>query len=534
MSNLKKNIDMKKTVFFVALMLLSAFAPIVRATGYWGTVVAPTGQTLYWKLNTAEQNIIIVCPGFSYSPWSGYNTNFSKPIGNLVIPATVAYNGTSYPVSYIDKYTFSTCDSLTSVVIPSTVKWIEDSAFLGCTRLTTVAFPDSLRAIGRHAFGDCTNLAAVTIPDRTLYIGEKAFFGCTGLATLTLGDMLYQIRDSAFFSCSSLATVTIPEAITYLGKSAFQQCNGLTSIYFNAMNCTYAGGTGNERAFGNCMSVDSVIVGNRVKQIPDFLCYRMNNDWTTLILGDSITHIGREAFLANHLTTITIPASVTHIGPSAFRTSLYLDTVYMMPPTPPELGDGFTFATSAQRTRVFVLSGCAYDNYYTEDSNSPWYSYRFVLRDPEYDFNVIVSSANPEHGTAGVIPGRSDRDVRCDSTAVIEAVANTGYRFSHWSNGSTNNPDTLMLTSDTTVEAYFELGDPVAIQPVADGSTVDIHVENGCITVTGVDGEPVQIFDIMGRQIQTFKQSGNQAIPAGIYMVKVGARPAQKIVVIRN
>lgn len=524
---------MKKTVFLAALMLLTVLAPQARATAYWGSVVAPTGQTLYWKLNTAEQNIIIVCPGFSYSPWSNYYTDFPKPTGVLVIPATVAYNGIDYPVAYIDKYTFSTCDSLTSVVIPSTVKWIEDSAFLGCTRLSSVAFPDSLRAIGKHAFEGCTSLASAAIPDRTIFIYEKAFNGCTSLSSLTLGPNIRYIRDSAFFNCSSLATVTIPETVTYLGKSAFQQCNGLTSIFFNAMNCTYAGGTRNERAFGNCMSVDSVVVGNRVKSIPDYLCYRMNNDWTTLILGDSVTHIGREAFLANHLSTITIPASVTYIGPSAFATSFYLDTVFMMPHTPPELGDGHTFATRLQHTRVFMLTGCAYDNYYTEDPDSWWYSYRLVLREPEYDIHVGVTSANPEQGSASVVPSRSNRDVRCDTTAVIEAIANPGYRFSHWSTGSTANPDTLMLTSDTTVQAFFELGDPVAIQPVADDSPVTIHVDNGRITVIGAAGEPVQIFDITGRQIQTFKQSSNQAIPAGVYMVKVGTRPARKVVVIK-
>lgn len=74
--------------------------------------------------------------------------------------------------------------------------------------------------------------------------------------------------------------------------------------------------------------------------------------------------------------------------------------------------------------------------------------------------------------------------------------------------------------------------------PVGIANTVEepvrIHVTDGRITVTGAAGETVQIFDIIGRQIQTFYESCNQALPAGIYMVKVGTRPAQKIVVIRN
>lgn len=76
--------------------------------------------------------------------------------------------------------------------------------------------------------------------------------------------------------------------------------------------------------------------------------------------------------------------------------------------------------------------------------------------------------------------------------------------------------------------------DPAAIQPVADDSPVAIYVDNGRIIVTDADDETVQVFDILGRQIQAFKQSSNQTIASGVYMVKVGPRPAQKVVVTRN
>ena len=43
----------------------------------------------------------------------------------------------------------------------------------------------------------------------------------------------------------------------------------------------------------------------------------------------------------------------------------------------------------------------------------------------------------------------------CDSTTVYFANAHFGYRFDHWSNGNTNNPDTLLLTDNSTIIAYF-------------------------------------------------------------------------------
>lgn len=46
-------------------------------------------------------------------------------------------------------------------------------------------------------------------------------------------------------------------------------------------------------------------------------------------------------------------------------------------------------------------------------------------------------------------------NVRCDSTAVIQATPNYGYHFDHWSTGSTQNLDTVHLTGDCTITAYF-------------------------------------------------------------------------------
>ena len=64
-------------------------------------------------------------------------------------------------------------------------------------------------------------------------------------------------------------------------------------------------------------------------------------------------------------------------------------------------------------------------------------------------------SNNVGQGSATIIQQRG-HDVRCDSTAVIQANANYGYHFDHWSNGSIANPDTITLIGDSTVAAFFE------------------------------------------------------------------------------
>ena len=287
---------MKKILtVFAMTILMAAIAPQTRATAYWGTVVAPTGQTLYWSLVGGDR-IAIVCPGIGpYFPWSMYGTDYQKPTGALVIPDSVDYNGNAYPVKYIYKYAFSGCDSLTSVVI-------------------------------------------------------QAFCRCTSLVSVTFNDSLKYIYDSAFAECSSLPSVTIPEAVVLLGLRSFAMCTSLTTIVFNAENCLYSGGGNNDYSpFYNCVNVTHFTSGNRVKRIPAFFCHRMSH-LSSIILGDSVTYIGREAFIGDSLTTITIPASVTYIGERAFSTNFRLDTVYMMPLTPPELGANAFYAEASGRS----------------------------------------------------------------------------------------------------------------------------------------------------------------------------------------
>lgn len=58
-----------------------------------------------------------------------------------------------------------------------------------------------------------------------------------------------------------------------------------------------------------------------------------------------------------------------------------------------------------------------------------------------------------------------------------------------------------------------------------DVSPIRIHAENGRIVVDGAEDETVQVFDLTGRYVR------NEVLAAGVYLVKVGTRPAQKVAV---
>ena len=98
--------------------------------------------------------------------------------------------------------------------------------------LTSVVIPDTVKAIGAWAFGNCTSLTSVDIPDSVTTIGNNAFYGCTGLTSIDLPDSVTTIGDDAFNHCTSLTSVDIPDSVTNIGNYAFCECTRLTSMTY--------------------------------------------------------------------------------------------------------------------------------------------------------------------------------------------------------------------------------------------------------------------------------------------------------------
>ena len=68
-----------------------------------------------------------------------------------------------------------------SYEIPNSVTTIGDYAFLlygNNKSLTSIMIPNSVKSIGKSAFRGCVGLVSVNIPSSVNRIGEGAFFGC--------------------------------------------------------------------------------------------------------------------------------------------------------------------------------------------------------------------------------------------------------------------------------------------------------------------------------------------------------------------
>lgn len=278
-------------------------------------------------------------------------------------------------------------------------------------------------------------------------------------STLTLPDSLVSIGFYSFSDCNALTSITIPENVEHIGNDAFYECENLTSVNFNAKHCTNA-----PFIFERCGNLETVNFGNSVRSVPGNICVDIlyTPSITSVNFGNSIDTIGYYAFMGcSNITSITLPSSIKYIDHGAFENCNQLNIVNMATVTnPPSLGVWGPFVGNAE-DRKFLIPCESYESYYNAEG---WhyhdgggdtffdYDYRQDFKAlPETEIQLTAISDDTIQGHVVLYKNASV----CDSTTIYYAQPSFGYHFDHWGDGSTTNPDTLHLSSDTSVIAYF-------------------------------------------------------------------------------
>ena len=147
----------------------------IHSKAFMGAGTKPTiDSVIYCSDTLIVGNYTFICTGFltfylngnSYFPNNNarvFDCDESKS-GDLIIPSTISYNGTTYSVTSIGDRAFYYCSGLTSVAIPNSVTSIGESAFYGCTGLTSVVSNAIVPpALGNEVFTN-PNSCNVTVP----------------------------------------------------------------------------------------------------------------------------------------------------------------------------------------------------------------------------------------------------------------------------------------------------------------------------------------------------------------------------------
>ena len=268
---------------------------------------------------------------------------------------------------------------------------IVDNAFKGCTRLFEIILPENITSIGTSTFNGCSSLTSIIIPENVTSIGSNAFYGCSFLSKINIPNNLINIGTEAFAECPNLPSFTFPE--NYDGAAfVFGYCPGGNSasvtialpktIYWNTIDyqksfvylrentSSYSisfYGIGGAYYYTNMYSnldivrpnnAISIIFGNKVQHIPNYLCayldglteihipnsvitigdnaFKACRSLNTVTIGDAVKIINPKAFEeCSSITSITLPNSIAQIGDYAFSKCSSLQYLYCKATTPP-------------------------------------------------------------------------------------------------------------------------------------------------------------------------------------------------------
>lgn len=326
------------------LLLLCLLSAIIDGKAYDFQV-----DGIFYSKNADGISVGVVCEIY------GQNSTYT---GDVVIPASVTYEGTTYAVTSINENAFYR-STITSLILPQSIKYIGNAAMKSCTQLTHIELPGALETIGISAFAR-SGLTSITIPANVsamlynkniinYYAG--VFEGCTALTTAVFeeGSKLTSLPENAFAGCSALSSITLPDGLVSIGSNAFGRssgnayCTALTGITlpetvqvigdgaFNNSGLTSLRIPQNVTSFGQfyaCPNLEEIIVEEGVGNAFSSYAFEYLRKLKTVTFPSTMTEIPSYMFsFCSQLTTVNLPSKLETIGAGAFRNCSALETL---------------------------------------------------------------------------------------------------------------------------------------------------------------------------------------------------------------
>ena len=363
-------------------------------------------------------------------------TSYAKIFSGCTALESVVWN-----VKKTDSSPFSNITTVKSFTFGESVEIIPSACCRSMSKLTSITIPDSVTYIGDQAFENCTSLSSITIGDHVERIGKDAFTG-TAFHNNTSnwdGNVLYLtnyliatksisgeyniktntrvIAAGTFSDCSTLKSVNIPNTVVSIGNNSFTNCTSLTSIKF-PNSITYIGGM----SFNGCTKLKTIEFSEGLVRIDDY--------WAQGAFQN-----------CSSLTSITFPASLKSIGYGCFDYCTSLESITCLSTIPPIVTFPSIYYNFNWDIPVYVPCGTV-DVY----ANTNWKQFSNI-QEPTANYTITVSS-NIQSCSA-----RVDKNTVCG--ALVSATPSYGYHFAQWSDGSKDNPYSLLLTKNHSLIAEF-------------------------------------------------------------------------------
>lgn len=170
------------------------------------------------SVEVIEMDALIEGNSLSYIEVSKENLNYSSE------------NGVLFDKDKTKLVRFVSTHTVTSYVIPETVKEISSQAFIYAKWLKNISLPVGLETIGILAFGECEMLTEIDIPSTVNEIGNGAFMYCTSLQSVNIPYGIKTLSKAVFADCVKLSEIIIPDSVSVIKSSAFENCINISTI----------------------------------------------------------------------------------------------------------------------------------------------------------------------------------------------------------------------------------------------------------------------------------------------------------------
>ena len=298
-------------------------------------------------------------------------------------------------VTHIGNRILYGCGNITSInVLATTPPVITSSTFEGVSTGIQVTIPEGSTALyeadtnWNNFLGFCSGILSGTcgenltwtliLADNTLNIsgtGEMADYEGNNpqpwqqyrsyINTINIADGVTSIGTNAFANCYNLTNINIPNSINHIGANALWN----TQLYYDKSKWTNG-----VLYINNCLikasneaSGDYTIVeGTRIIADDAFYDYYESDSLTSIILPNSITHIGKRAFYNRQIENVHIGSGTQFIGDEAFAYCENLSVINVAAATPPVITDQ-TFYRISTNLQITVPAGS--ESLYLADPN---------------------------------------------------------------------------------------------------------------------------------------------------------------------
>jgi hypothetical protein len=373
---------------------------------------------------------------------------------NVHIPDFIAYNGFEYRVTSIADFALQNCE-LSTLDLPTDISYIGSYAFQGCQNLVEVFMDKAIKNIGSNPFKGCTSLQKVRITAETppsslndwenisnatlevppssvpAYSSTAPWSSFSSTIALT-GEHFWYKGIRYFLNYDGTASVTgfneeeMDEDVVILSHLPLETPYTVTSIADRAFQSGYFDREQWDWVYTSAGKIKSIVIPGTVKTIGEEAFYCCTT-LKSVVLGNGIEKIERDAFNSTGLIALEIPGSVKSIGYYAFSNNTGLKTVNI-PGSVKKIGD-FAFYSCTSLTNVTLNEGV--------ELIGTWAFFYSAITSVSIPRSVKEIGINPFLGCYNLVSiqvesGNPYYDSRGNCNAIIETAKNkliTGCKY---------------------------------------------------------------------------------------------------------